>query len=118
MVPAGTRVLAWTTLVPLVDPGRGWSRPRPFDVGEVRTRMFRRRAAVMSVLLMTAALTGAGRAFADPAGFAFLEIPAGARASALGGAFSSMAQGVEAVYANPAGLESVRGVELAATHYE
>jgi hypothetical protein len=69
-------------------------------------------------LVLAAAWLVAGRASADPAGFAFLEIPAGARASALGGAFSSMALGVEATYANPAGLEGVKGVELAATHYE
>src|SRR5713226_8824021 len=55
---------------------------------------------------------------ADPAGFAFLEVPAGARASALGGGYTSLAQGAEAVYWNPAGLEGTHGVELAAAHYE
>jgi hypothetical protein len=55
---------------------------------------------------------------ADPAGFAFLEVPSGARASALAGAYTSLAQGAEAVFWNPAGLEGTRGVELAATHVE
>lgn len=49
---------------------------------------------------------------------AFLEIPAGARASALGGAFASLAQGVEAAFWNPAGLEGVKGVQLTGTHSE
>ncbi len=57
-------------------------------------------------------------AAADPAGFAFLEVPAGARASALAGAYASLAQGAEAVFWNPAGLQGTHGVELAATHVE
>jgi hypothetical protein len=55
---------------------------------------------------------------ADPAGFAFLEVPSGARASALAGAYTSLAQGAEAVFWNPAGLQGTRGVELVATHVE
>ena len=51
-------------------------------------------------------------------GFAFLEVPAGARASALGGAFSSLAQGVEAAFWNPAGLEGVKGIQITGTHVE
>jgi len=57
-------------------------------------------------------------AVADPAGFAFLEVPSGARASALAGAYTSLAQGAEAVFWNPAGLQGTRGVELVATHVE
>jgi hypothetical protein len=49
---------------------------------------------------------------------AFLEIPAGARASALGGAFASLAQGVEAAFWNPAGLEGVKGIQITGTHAE
>jgi hypothetical protein len=49
---------------------------------------------------------------------AFLEIPAGARASALGGAFASLAQGVEAAFWNPAGLEGVKGIQITGTHTE
>jgi hypothetical protein len=82
------------------------------------------RAALRSCLLASAlALAviqalGARAAAADPAGFAFLEVPAGARASALGGAYASLARGAEAVYWNPAGLEGTHGVELDATHVE
>ncbi len=50
--------------------------------------------------------------------FAFLEIPGGARAAALGGAFASLAQGVEAAFWNPAGLAGVKGVQLTGTHTE
>ena len=53
-----------------------------------------------------------------PSGFAFLEVPAGARASALGGAFASLAQGVEAAFWNPAGLEGVKGIQITGTHVE
>lgn len=49
---------------------------------------------------------------------AFLEIPAGARAAALGGAFASLAQGVEAAFWNPAGLEGVKGIQITGTHAE
>jgi hypothetical protein len=54
----------------------------------------------------------------DPPGFAFLEVPAGARAAALGGAFTTLAQGVEASFWNVAALEQVRGVQIAGTHAE
>jgi len=68
-------------------------------------------AAALACALAPAA--GAG-----PAGFAFLEVPAGARASALGGAYASLASGVEAVYWNPAGLDAARGTQIAASHFE
>lgn len=55
---------------------------------------------------------------AAPPGFAFLETPAGARLSALGGAGATLASGVEAAFWNPAGLDGVRGVQLAASHFE
>lgn len=55
---------------------------------------------------------------AGPPGFAFLDVPAGARASALGGAFVSAGTGVEAAFWNPAGLAMVERVEIAGSHYE
>jgi hypothetical protein len=57
-------------------------------------------------------------AHAVPPGFAFLDVPAGARASALGGAFVSAGTGVEAAFWNPAGLATVERVEIAGSHYE
>jgi hypothetical protein len=74
-------------------------------------------SARIGAALLAAALT-AGSAQAGPAGFAFLEVPAGARASALGGAFASMGQGVEAAFWNPAGLAKVRGLQMTGAHYE
>jgi hypothetical protein len=69
-------------------------------------------AAVASAALV---LLGVQPAFCASA---FLEIPAGARASALGGAFASLAQGVEAAFWNPAGLEGVKGIQITGTHVE
>jgi len=57
-------------------------------------------------------------AFAGPPGFAFLEVPAGARGAGMGGAYSAVAQGADAVFWNPAGLASLEGAEVTATHLE
>src|SRR5213083_3055295 len=57
-------------------------------------------------------------AFALPPGFAFLEIPTGARASAMGGAYSTLSKGAEAAFWNPAGLEAVKDVQIMGGHYE
>jgi len=74
---------------------------------------FRAAAACAALVLLCAQ-----PASCAPPGFAFLEVPAGARASALGGAFGSLAQGVEAAFWNPAGLESVKGIQITGTHAE
>jgi hypothetical protein len=65
-----------------------------------------------------AILLAAPAAHAAPPGFAFLEVPAGARASAMGGAFMALADGVDAAFWNPAGLSGVQGTQLSATHFE
>ena len=57
-------------------------------------------------------------AVSEPAGFAFLEVPAGARASAMGGAYGTRAEGAEAVFWNPAGLATAAGVQITASHFE
>ena len=57
-------------------------------------------------------------AHADPSAFAFLAIPAGARASGVGGAFVSMGEGVEAAFWNPAGLAAVQRVQITGSHDE
>ena len=77
-----------------------------------------RRAGRFALAFALALVLGPRLAQADPAGFAFLEVPSGARASALAGAYASLAQGAEAVFWNPAGLQGTRGVELQATHVE
>lgn len=77
--------------------------------------MTRSLPAALALLLL---LTLSVPALAAPPGFAFLEVPAGARASAMGGAYMAVADGVEAAFWNPAGLEGVQGLQLSATHYE
>lgn len=73
------------------------------------------RAALLAAV---ATFLSAGASAGDPAGFAFLEVPAGARGSAMGGALSSAAEGVEAAFWNPAGLAGSTGVQITASHYE
>ncbi len=57
-------------------------------------------------------------AWSAPAGFAFLEVPVGARAAAMGGAYVSLADGAEAAFWNPAGLAGVRGTQVSGSHVE
>lgn len=74
----------------------------------------------LRVALVSFGLLGlyAGPAQPEPAGFVFLEVPAGARASAMGGAYVTQAEGVEAAFWNPAGLASAEGVQITASHFE
>lgn len=74
-----------------------------------------RRLPAVPVLF---ALLIAPAAFAAPPGFAFLEVPAGARASGMGGAYLAVADGAEAAFWNPAGLAGVQSAQISATHYE
>lgn len=76
-----------------------------------------RPALVLPLALALAAL-GAAPALAGPPGFAFLEIPTGARASAMGGAYASLANGAEAAFWNPAGLQGIHGVQASGGHTE
>ncbi len=71
--------------------------------------------ALGSAVLLAAC---AGAAFAAPPGFAFLEVPAGARAAALGGAYVSLADGAEGAFWNPAGLAGVAGTQVTGSHEE
>jgi hypothetical protein len=78
----------------------------------------RRASGRVLICAVLSACLAARAAHAKPAGFAFLEVPAGARASALGGAYSSLASGAEAAFWNPAGLEAVQGVQVTGSHTE
>jgi hypothetical protein len=60
----------------------------------------------------------ASAAAAAPAGFAFLEVPAGARAAAMGGAYVTLADGIEGAFWNPAGLAGVQGTQVTGSHME
>lgn len=77
---------------------------------EVRLKRF--PAAFLAVAL------AASPSLAAQPGFAFLEVPAGARAAALGGAYASVARGAEAAFWNPAGLADLTGSQFTATHTE
>lgn len=73
----------------------------------------------LAALLAAGALALAARpSLAAPPGFAFLEVPAGARAAGMGGAYASVARGVEAAFWNPAGLEDVRQTQVVGAHTE
>jgi len=76
------------------------------------------RARRLILLLPLGLALCATAAAADPAGFAFLKVPAGARASAMGGAFASVADGIDGAWWNPAALEGTHGVQLTASHFE
>jgi hypothetical protein len=77
-----------------------------------------RPPAVIRWTLVLLAVGLTRQASADPTGFAFLKIPAGARASAMGGAYASIAEGVEGAWWNPAALASAKGVQVIASHDE
>src|SRR5262245_3075460 len=81
--------------------------------------MFPRHLTIRTLFLL-AVLLGARTlpASADPPGFAFLEVPSGARAAALGGAYAALGEGVEAMFWNPAGLAAVEKIEVGGTHTE
>ena len=74
------------------------------------------RAPWLALVALSAML--AAPAAAGPPGFAFLEVPGGARAAALGGAYASLARGAEAAFWNPAGLGQFDGTQFTATHTE
>jgi hypothetical protein len=61
---------------------------------------------------------GAASARAASSGFAFLEVPVGARAAALGGAFTSLSDGAESMFWNVAGVSAVQKFEVTASHSE
>ena len=70
------------------------------------------------VVLAAAAAALATPALADQPGYAFLEVPAGARAAAMGGAYASVARGADAAFWNPAGLAQFEGTQFSGTHSE
>ena len=74
--------------------------------------MIRRRYFVPFLALLVAA-----PALADDAvGFSTLEIGPGARAQAMGSAFSSVSDDPSASFWNPAGLSRLNGFQFTATH--
>ena len=52
---------------------------------------------IRTIAFALATVSLAATAWAAPSGFAFLQVPAGARAAAMGGAYMSLAQGADGV---------------------
>ncbi len=73
---------------------------------------------VVRLLVVTLIGALACPSLAAPPGFAFLNVPVGARGAALGGAYVSLVGGAEAAFWNPAALDGVKGLQATATHVE
>jgi hypothetical protein len=67
---------------------------------------------IRRLLLAAVLAAGPGILFAGSSGARFLLLPAGARAESLGGAFFAIAEGVESVFHNPAGMADTGKTEL------
>lgn len=76
--------------------------------------MFRARIVLPALALCLAASS----ARAVTPGFAFLEVPVGARPAAMGGAFTAVADGVDGTFWNAAALAGVHGTQIAGGHTE
>jgi len=70
--------------------------------------------------LLAVALPAASLEAGEPgtAGFVFLRLGNGARASGMGEAFTAVSDDATSIYWNPAGMAAVEGVELNVTHNE
>ena len=79
-------------------------------------RVIRTFAIIASVFFVSFATAQAQSAAGQPG--AFLRLGAGARALALGGAFSAIADDPSAGYWNPAGLSQLNRIHFSATHYK
>jgi len=78
-----------------------------------------KKISAIAVILSLIFLGGASFSFASGPGSTaanFLKIPIGARASAMGGAYTTLCQGAIALYWNPAGLASGEEKELFAMY--
>ena len=82
------------------------------------TRSLRRFTFAFVFALVASLETSVRIASAAPSGFAFLEIPAGARAAALGGALATMTSGAEAMFGNVASLDPTHGIQVSGGHSE
>jgi hypothetical protein len=82
--------------------------------------MMRRGILFLIVLLGLAGAVRHAHAFGrgdkGTSGAQFLKLPPGARAAAMGEAFTAIADDVYAVYYNPAGLAGIRKVEVGGAH--
>ena len=79
-----------------------------------------RRISIAALIALGVALPPAGLRAGEPgmSGFLFLRLGNGARASAMGEAFTAVADDATGIYYNPAGMANVEGVDLNLTHSE
>ncbi len=80
--------------------------------------MRRRLLGCTMVVLMCTGVLNAQNPNLGTAGAQFLKIPVGARAAALGGAFTSSGDDASALFWNPAGIVGVKGGALTVSHAE
>src|ERR1051326_2352190 len=73
-------------------------------------------ALVFALLILLPDSSHASNKNAGTSGAQFLKIGAGARSTAMGDAFVGVADDVNAIYYNPAGLATLKNPELAAMH--
>ncbi len=77
-----------------------------------------RFTAFLSLLLVAALAAPLAAGEPGTAGFLFLGLGNGARATGMGEAFTAVSDDATSIYWNPAGMAAVEGVELNVTHNE
>jgi hypothetical protein len=77
-----------------------------------------RLTVILAAILILAMVGGALAGEPGTAGFMFLRLGNGARASGMGEAFTAVEGDATSIYWNPAGMAGVEGVELNVTHNE
>ena len=75
-----------------------------------------KRFIIASMALAVSLFPVASQARLGGAGAQFLINGSGSRAQGLGGAYTAFAEGVEAIYWNPAGLARIEGIDASFTH--
>ncbi len=86
-------------------------------LGHARIAAPRALASVAGILVILGAVPASGGEPGD-AGVAFLKIGVGARAAAMGEAYSAVGQDATAMYWNPAGIANTPASEIHASHHE
>ena len=85
--------------------------------------MMLKRGAVLIAMALLIITTAAGSAYANPhdgagtVGAAFLKVEGGSRPAGLGGAFAGLANDINTIFWNPAGLTAIHDRELTAMQH-
>jgi hypothetical protein len=73
---------------------------------------------ILGVFLLSSTLFAFGNDLVGTSGAEFLKIDPGARPTGMGDAFTGVADDINAIYYNPAGLATLKGPELTGMHME